>query len=236
LERSALDWRQAVNMALAIAGGLAAAHAKGIIHRDLKPENIFLASDGRVRILDFNLAKIKPAIFGDDSSAAISNLTERGMLIGTLSYMSPEQAEGKEVDARSDVFEFCSVLYEMVTGQRSFEGESRTSTLSDILHKEPKPATAIVESVPQELEKIIARCLRKEIDSRFQTMADVLVELRKVQDEGQAGAKVQAVRGPSRGRIFVVAVLVTALAVASAAWWLLHPQSAHAPEAILTPV
>src|SRR5947208_16263008 len=139
------------------------AHAAGIVHRDLKPANIIVAGDGRVKLLDFGLAKLTQKIEGDPEGATATITaqenpqTEEGAIVGTVAYMSPEQAEGRKVDGRSDIFSFGSVLYEMVTGRRAFQGETKMSTLSAILSKEPAP---LAEGTPPELERIIARCLR----------------------------------------------------------------------------
>ena len=142
LTRSPLDSHTAVEIAIAVADGLAAAHAKGITHRDLKPENIFLTADGRIKILDFGLAQMGP-LLSDESPGRVSALSatsEAGTLIGTVSYMSPEQAEGRRVDPRSDVFSFGSVLYEMLTGQHAFHGKTKLDTLAAIRHEEPQAA------------------------------------------------------------------------------------------------
>ena len=149
-----------------IADALARAHSAGIMHRDRKPANIIVAEDGRVKLLDFGLAKLTEKTV--DSEAATATMpaeeapqTEAGSVVGTVAYMSPEQAEGGKVEARSDIFSFGSVLYEMVTGRRAFEGATRISTLSAILHEEPQPLRDLVPDLPAELEKIISRCLRR---------------------------------------------------------------------------
>src|SRR6185312_14127954 len=157
----------ALKYGIQIADALARAHGAGIVHRDLKPANIIVADDGRVKLLDFGLAKLTEKLDDDSEDAATtmaaqeSPETEEGAIVGTVAYMSPEQAEGRKVDGRSDIFSFGSVLYEMVTGRRAFEGANRISTLAAILHKEPLAASEISPAVPVELEKIIARCMRK---------------------------------------------------------------------------
>ena len=136
--------KDTLKYSIQIADALARAHAAGIVHRDLKPANIMVGEDGRVKLLDFGLAKLTETTVrfrgrhGDDDSSGRPQ-TEEGTIVGTVAYMSPEQAEGKKVDARSDIFSFGSVLYEMVTGRRPFEGATKISTLSAILHKEPPP-------------------------------------------------------------------------------------------------
>jgi TolB-like protein/Tfp pilus assembly protein PilF len=162
-----------MNYATQIADALAAAHSTGIIHRDLKPANIIITEDGRVKLLDFGLAKlIEPA--GSAADAATATLRSvPGAILGTALYMSPEQAEGRELDARSDIFSFGLVLYEMLSGLRAFRGDSWISTLAAILHDEPRPLREIRAAIPLSVEQHVARCLRKDPAQRFQTMLDV---------------------------------------------------------------
>ena len=243
--KSGLSLKDALKYGIQIADALARAHAAGIVHRDLKPANIIVADDGRVKLLDFGLAKLTEVIDGDPEGAATtmaaqeSPETEEGAIVGTVAYMSPEQAEGRKVDGRSDIFSFGSVLYEMVTGRRAFEGATKISTLSAILHKEPKAASEISPAVPTELEKIIARCLRKDPERRAQGIADVKLALEELKQESESGrlsgqvAAATAVRPPARPprRLVAITAGVVALVVAAAglAWWLLkRPASAPA--------
>ena len=184
----------ALKYAVQIADALAKAHSAGIVHRDLKPTNIMVNEDGVVKVLDFGLAKLTEQIQGDEtaSTATVDGegrpITEEGVIVGTVSYMSPEQAEGKKVDARSDIFSLGSVLYEMVTGQKAFQGTSKMSTLSAILHQEPKPVSGITPTIPTELARLINRCLRKDPARRFQHMDDVKVALDELKEESDSGA------------------------------------------------
>jgi eukaryotic-like serine/threonine-protein kinase len=176
--------------AIQIADGLAKAHAAGIIHRDLKPGNIMVSEGGLVKLLDFGLAKLteRPHLDEVESTGSLPLQTGEGMILGTASYMSPEQADGRPVDARSDIFSFGSLLYEMVTGQRAFQGDTKASTIAAILKEEPKRVREIVETLPQELEKIINRCLRKDPSRRFQYLADVKVALQELKEESESGS------------------------------------------------
>jgi predicted Ser/Thr protein kinase len=189
--------RDALKYSVQIADALARAHSAGIVHRDLKPANIIIAEDGRVKLLDFGLAKLTEKTV--DSETATATMTsegapqmEAGSIVGTIAYMSPEQAEGGKVDARSDIFSFGSVLYEMVTGRRPFEGATRISTLSAILHGEPQSLGDLAPDLPAELEKIISRCLRKDLERRAQHAGDIKLALEELREDSASGKLARA--------------------------------------------
>ena len=171
--------RKATDYAVQIAKGLAAAHEKGIIHRDLKPENLFLTNDGRVKILDFGLAKLTQveAGTGPQTNLPTAAGTEPGVVMGTLGYMSPEQVKGKAADQRSDLFSFGAILYEMLSGQRAFHRDSAAETMSAILREEPPDLSATNKSVQPGLERIVRHCLEKNPEERFHSARDVAFDL-----------------------------------------------------------
>jgi len=244
IPRRGLQLNDVLKYAIQIADALAKAHAAGIIHRDLKPGNIMVGEDGLVKVLDFGLAKLteRPPVGEDDLTRTTPPWTDEGTILGTAAYMSPEQAAGKPVDARSDIFSFGSVLYEMVTGQRAFQGDSKMSTLAAVLNQEPKPASEISKALPQDLGKIITRCLRKDPSRRFQHMADLKValeELKQESDSGLLGVREDADSSGKPRRFLLlrwVTLAVAGVSLAVAAWFWLSRSALKTPEAVLTPV
>jgi eukaryotic-like serine/threonine-protein kinase len=190
-----LSTRKAIDYSLQIVHGLAAAHEKGIVHRDLKPENLFVTNDGRVKILDFGLAKLTHT----EERGVATNLptatagTEPGVVMGTLGYMSPEQVRGKPADARSDIFSFGAILYEMLSGRRAFHGDSPADTMSAILKEDPPDLSLTNQSVPPGLERVVRHCLEKNPEQRFHSAHDVAFNL-----EALSGASAVTAAFPAR--------------------------------------
>jgi eukaryotic-like serine/threonine-protein kinase len=233
IPRHGMRLNEVLKCAVQIADALARAHSAGIIHRDLKPGNIMVDEHGLVKVLDFGLAKLTEITPADeDSTQTIRPATEEGKIVGTVAYMSPEQAEGKKVDTRSDVFSFGSVLYEMVTGQRAFQGDTKASTLAAILKENPRPAGQLAVGLAKEVERLISHCLRKELNQRFQHMDDVRIVLQELKEESDSGVLAPAgtaVRLKPRRRLTLGFIIAAVLVLAAAGTWL--ARSKRAPEA-----
>lgn len=222
LRRGPMRPREACDCGIDIGRGLAAAHDAGIVHRDLKPENLFLTKDGRLKILDFGLAKLtQPEPAGaDGTTATIPQHTEPGQVSGTAGYMAPEQVRGHAADPRSDIFAFGVVLYEMLTGKRAFRKATSAETLSAILNEEPPPLAQSVQDLPPALQRILSRCLEKKPERRFQHASDLGFALEALSDASGTAIAAPPQAG-ARIRWIWIAAAVAAVAVAAAlfVWW-----------------
>ena len=210
---------ETLRIAMQVCDGLDRAHRAGFVHRDLKPANVMLTKDG-AKLLDFGLAKESVAIQARETIAG-GSLSERGTLAGTLHYMAPEQVEGREVDARTDVFAFGVVLHEMLTGKRAFEGSSPASVISSILRDTPAKLHSLTPGIPASLDRVVRRCLEKDPDERWQSARDILFELRDVASGDLQGTSTEFV--PPRRKALVgalVAAIVVAIGASAAALWL----------------
>ncbi|HEY1468247.1 MAG TPA: protein kinase [Candidatus Acidoferrum sp.] len=243
LEKGPLPLEQVLKYGAQIADALDKAHRSGIVHRDLKPGNIMLTSAG-AKLLDFGLARpVAPLAGAATLTGASPNfpVTERGTIVGTFQYMSPEQIEGKELDGRSDIFSLGAVLFEMLTGQRAFEGKSQLSVASAILEKEPPAISSLKPMTPPALDHTIRRCLAKGPEQRWQSAADLSCELLWIAQSGSHAAAASATPGKKsyRERLLIAALGVTAAAVAVALWFLFAkriPAEVHVTRAHIKPM
>jgi Tol biopolymer transport system component len=218
-----------LSIGAAVSDAIGAAHQRGITHRDLKPANVMVTDDGRVKVLDFGLAKLREAeaLYDGETRLPRSDITGEGRILGTVAYMSPEQAEGKPVDPRSDIFSLGVLLHEMAVGERPFKGDTNVSILSSILKDTPASLTDLNPSLPPALGRIVRRSLSKDPSRRYQTAIDLRNELEELKQETDSGLSQAAVRGlPARRGVSpllwggVAAVLILG---AAAAWWLRRP-------------
>jgi len=224
-----LPVRRAIEYALGIVQGLAAAHEKGIVHRDLKPENVFVTRDGRIKVLDFGLAKLVSPEENHETTMTLSSpATLPGMVMGTVGYMSPEQVRGEPIDPRSDIFSFGAVLHEMLTGKRAFKRETSAETMTAVLREEPPALNDTGWQGPPELQRILARCLEKNAGRRFQSASDLAFAMESLSGTLTGISTAKSVAQPKSRRAWLPWVIAAALLMGTAVWEMSRPEAAPA--------
>jgi len=231
LQRGAVPLGQVFRYAMEIADALDQAHRHGVVHRDLKPGNVVLGKSG-VKLLDFGLAKVAFAQTTPTTTSLAtqtSPMTSEGTILGTLQYMAPEQLEGKEADARSDIFAFGAMLYEMTTGRRAFAGKSQASVIAAIMQTDPSPVSTLEPRAPRDLDRVVRRCLAKDPEERWQSARDLLLDLKTLAEE-QPISKAEARSERAPGPLWTVATLIALLAGALGGFWLSRSRVGPAPD------
>ena len=202
IRESSLRLPEILDISIQITGALSAAHKAHLVHRDIKPENIMIRPDGYVKVLDFGLAKLveqkNKSILSLEESTVRQNLTAKGVILGTVNYMSPEQAKGERVDERTDIFSLGVLIYEMLAGKPPFAGGNAIETIGSILNKDPVPLSRQTPEVPHEIERIINKALRKDREERYQTAKDLLIDLKDVRQDLEFQNKLERTAAPDR--------------------------------------
>src|SRR5229473_971853 len=221
LDRGALPQRKTIEYGVQIAHGLAAAHEKGIVHRDLKPENVFVTKDGRIKILDFGLAKLAQTAGADSDEVTLTSPhTVVGVVMGTASYMAPEQVRGEAADPRTDIFAFGAVLYEMLSGVRAFRRDTAAETMTAVLKDDPPELSDPGHMVSSTLERIVRRCLEKSPDQRFQSARDLSFALSALSGTETSAVRRAVAAAPRRATLLLWLSVALAVVAAAAATWL----------------
>ena len=234
LLRGPLTVRKAVDYGIQAARGLAAAHEKGIVHRDLKPENLFLTKDGRIKILDFGLAKLIPGLQpSGPGSPTLTEGTEAGVVLGTVGYMSPEQVRGEVASERTDLFSLGAILYEMLTGKRAFHKPTSAETMNAILNEEPPASSQMTPNLPPALQRVVQRCLEKNPEQRFHSASDLAFALEALSDSGSAPTGAFAAQKTPTKWWLIAGVVAALLTVVALALWLTRTPSAPVVEAVV---
>ena len=238
ISRTGMPLDRLLPVAIAIADGVAAAHRAGIVHRDLKPSNVMLTSSGsRPKVLDFGLARLHGPVMDAQAATGTAPITDVGHIVGTIAYMAPEQAEGRETDGRSDIFSLGVMLFEMATGRRPFNGDSSISVITSILRDTPPIVSDVKPTLPVEFARIVRRCLQKEPDRRYQTAVDLRNALEEVKQDSESGvsASTAAPRSPGGSRRWIpIGAAAAAMALAVLGVWAVGSRSSgHAPEGIV---
>ena len=232
LPRSGLSLAKFFEIAIPLADAVAAAHQEGITHRDLKPDNVMKGDDGRIKVLDFGLAKPQKRMGSIDSELPTEQRTQEGRILGTVAYMSPEQAEGKPVDALTDIFSLGIVFYEMLTGSRPFQGETSPAVLSSIIKHEPAPVRKARPEIPREISRLVQRCLNKEPSRRMQTALDIRNELEELKQDLASGELAEAVTVRKRSpavKWLGVATATLAVALVGTLFYFIRPFADNIP-------